>query len=271
MARVALAGLPIAVTGASSGIGWHTAVACARAGMPVAVAARRADRLAELVATIQREGGRAVAVTCDVTRPEDCRALIDRTSDAFGSVYAVFANAGYGIEGPVLGTTDEQFRSLFETNFYGTLHTIRPAAERMLAAGRGHILICSSVVSKLGIPTMAAYSASKAMQDHVGRAMRAELAGRVFVSTVHPISTETEFSSTVQERSGNRPRTARAPRAMRQTPERVAAAVVACLRRPRGEVWTSFTARMLGAVAAAAPEFTDWVLRRKFPPAPDST
>ena len=71
-----LRGLPILITGASSGIGRATALACARAGMPVAAAARRADRLHDLVSEIEASGGRAVAVECDVADQGACERAI---------------------------------------------------------------------------------------------------------------------------------------------------------------------------------------------------
>lgn len=264
MPPIDLSGKPIAITGASSGIGMVAALFCARAGMPVALGARRLDRLESLAMEIRRGGGRAVAVRCDVTRPADCERLIQRTNEEFGTIYAVFANAGYGVEGGVTELTDQQWRDIFEVNFWGTLNTIRPALPHMLGAGRGHVLICSSVVSKMGVPRLAAYTATKACQDHVGRALRLELAGRVFVSTVHPIGTDTEFSQVVTQRSGNKPRTARSPERYRQSPEDVAEAIVGCLRRPRGEVWTSATARLLAALGTAIPSLADWGLRRHF-------
>src|SRR4051812_272404 len=124
MARVDLTGKPIAITGASSGIGLATAIACAAAGMPGALGARREDRLTEAVEKIQAKGGKAIAVRMDVDKPEDCRALVERTVAEFGSIYAVFANAGYGAHMPVATTPDADIRAMFETNFWGTLNTI---------------------------------------------------------------------------------------------------------------------------------------------------
>jgi short-subunit dehydrogenase len=261
---IELSGKPIAITGASSGIGMVTALFCARAGMPVTLAARRIDRLESLAMEIRRAGGRAVAVQCDVSRPEDCERVIRRTNEEFGTIYAVFANAGYGIEGGVVELDDRQWREIFEVNFWGTMNVIRPAVPCMLGAGRGHVLICSSVVSKMGVPRLAAYTATKACQDHIGRALRLELWGKVHVSTVHPIGTDTEFSQVVTQRSGNRPRTARSPERFRQSPEEVAEAVLRCLRDPRGEVWTSGVARLLAALGTALPSLADWGLRRHF-------
>src|SRR5262249_55651912 len=130
MGRIDLTGKPIAITGASSGIGLATALACARAGMPVALAARREDRLSAAVEKIRATGGKAIAVRTDVDKPEDCRALVERTVSEFGSIYAIFANAGYGAFMPIATTPDEDLRAIFETNFWGTLNTIRPALER---------------------------------------------------------------------------------------------------------------------------------------------
>jgi short-subunit dehydrogenase len=257
-----LRGQPIAITGASSGIGRATALACARAGMPVAVAARRANRLDAVVDQITREGGKAIAVQTDVSRESDGRTLIERTVEAFGPIYAVFANAGYAFEKAITDSTEQELRDIFETNFWGTLNTVRPALERMLPARRGHILICSSVLSKIGMPYHGAYSASKAAQDHFARAMRIELRhSGVHVSSVHPVGTRTELFDKSEERSGGR-HAARSPEFLMQPPERVANAVVRCLHRPKGEVWTSLPARLAFAAGVAFPGLTDRVLRR---------
>lgn len=259
-----LTGKPIAITGASSGIGRATALACARAGMPVCVGARREDKLREVVDEITRAGGRAVAARVDVTSPEQCRAMVERTVETFGSIYSVFANAGYGFERAVHETTDADLREIFETNFWGSLNIIRPALERMFAARAGHVLFCSSCLSKIGVPYSVAYSATKAAQDHFGRAMRHELGPRgVHVSTVHPVGTATELWEVVERRSGGKTAIAGKPnRWFLQPPERVAAAVVRCLRRPRGEVWTSLPVRLIFAAATAAPGTADGILGR---------
>jgi NAD(P)-dependent dehydrogenase (short-subunit alcohol dehydrogenase family) len=259
-----LQGRPIAITGASSGIGLSTALACARAGMPVALGARRIDRLNTLAAEITAAGGRAIAVEVDVTKPDDCRRLIDRTVEAFGSIYAVFANAGYGFEAPVHEVSDEQLRAIFETNFFGTLNTIRPALERMLPAKSGHILICSSCIAKIGIPFLGPYCATKGAQNLIGRAMRHELAPLgIYVSTVHPVGTRTEFFNKPGA-FGPDAMPSRAPDAFMQSPERVANAIVRCLRRrpPPAEVWTSLPARLGFATLNAFPGAADFVFRR---------
>lgn len=260
-----LRGKPIAITGASSGIGHATAIACAAAGMPVAVAARRADRLEQLVAQITASGGRAIAVRVDVDKPADCQDLVDRTVEAFGSIYSVFANAGFGIHRPIHETSDADMRAIFETNFFGTLNTIRPAMPHILRAGAGHILVCSSCLAKVGMPFHGAYSATKACQDHIARAMRIELAAipgaRIFASSVHPIGTRTEFFSTAERHSTEGRDSFSAPDFLMQPPERVARAIVRQLRRGRsGEVWTSTPARLGFVFLNLAPRLGDRIL-----------
>jgi NADP-dependent 3-hydroxy acid dehydrogenase YdfG len=199
--------------------------------MPVAVGARREDRLMELVAEIGAAGGRALPVRVDVTRPDECAAFIERTVGEFGSIYGVFANAGIGHETAIAAMSDADMRAIFEANFFGTLNTIRPALPRMIEARAGHVLTCSSCLSKCGMPFHGAYSATKAAQEHISRALRIELRSRGVRWAMQP-------------------------------PERVARAIVACLRRPRPEVWTSTIARLAFAAADISPRFTDWCLTR---------
>ncbi len=235
-----LTGKPIVITGASSGIGEATALACAKAGMPVVGGARRIERLESLVSRIRSEGGKAIAMVCDVTRPEDCTALVARCVEEFGSVYAVYANAGYGLEAPVLDTSDEVFRKIFETNFFGTLNTIRPAVAQMRRqGGGGHVVICSSCLYRGTVPYYAAYSATKAAQGHIGAAMRYELEPEgIHVSTVCPIGTKTEFFESMHDTGKMAAGVEHTPDWLKQTPAFVAGRIVACLRRPRMEVWT---------------------------------
>lgn len=254
---------PIAITGASSGIGLATAIRCAKAGMPVVLAARRLDKLEAVAVQIRSSGGKALAVECDVASQADCERLIDRTVDAFGSIYAVFANAGYGIEGSVESSTDFDVRQIFETNFFGTLHVIRPALARMKLAGEGHILSCSSCLSKIGVPYFASYCATKAAQDHYARALRLELQGTgIHVSSVHPIGTRTEFFDQTIARSKEARLAPRTPEHLMQSPDTVAAAVVKCLAKPRGEVWTSTPTRLALGLAVMFPGIADAMLRR---------
>lgn len=259
-----LAGLPILITGASSGIGLAAARACAAAGMPVALTARREDRLAAEAQKIVDAGGKAIALRCDVTNADECQIVVARATEALGPLYCVFANAGYGFESPVHTMDDARLRDLLETNFFGSLNIIRPALGGMLERRRGHVMFCSSGLSKISLPNFSAYCASKAMQDHFGRSMRLELDGSgVHVSTIHPVSTETEFSDVVSTLGGGGRRSVRTPKGMRQTADHVARCIVKCLRSPRGEVWPAPLARYVLAFATAFPGLADRILANR--------
>jgi short-subunit dehydrogenase len=226
-------------------------------GMPVALAARRVDALQAVCKAITDEGGKAIAVRCDVTKPKDCQNLIDETIAAFGSVYSVFANAGFGEKHDLLDTPETTLREMFETNFFGTINTIRPAAAAMKAQGSGHILICTSCLSALPSPGYSIYSATKSGQHHIGRALGVELSSAgVHVTTVHPVRTRTEFFATMQIRQGVKEYKDRPG----QPPERVAYRVVRSLQRPKQEVWMNEAARRGLLIAAHLPRLTNRVL-----------
>jgi short-subunit dehydrogenase len=262
-----LRGQVIVITGASSGIGAATAIACARAGMDVVLNARRADRLEGVAAEVERAGRRAAIVPGDVTEEGISERMLDAAESDLGRLDVVFANAGFGMDRAVVDMTGEDLRHIFEVNFFAATDLVNAAARRLLRQKRpGHLLMCSSCVAKFTLPNHSAYSATKAAQSHLCRAMRIELEPHgIHVSGVYPITTETEFHQVSQRRSGRETRDAvpgHAPRLFVQSPERVARAVVACLRRPRPEVWTSFTTRAAAAAMTLFPGFLDMVMRR---------
>lgn len=253
----------IVITGASSGIGAATALHCARAGMHVVLTARRRDRLDALAAQIRALGREAEVLAGDAAEPDLAERLLDAAERRFRRFDAVFANAGYGIRRAAHETTMAELRAIFEVNFFAACDLLRLAARRLLAAQRpGHLLMCSSCVAKFTLPECSAYSATKAAQNHICRAMRMELRPHgIEVSSVHPVRTATEFFEAAAEHSGL-PR----PGAVRgfgtQSPDVVAKAVVRCLRRPTPEVWTSFATRLGASVMTLFPRLMDVVTRR---------
>jgi short-subunit dehydrogenase len=252
---------PILISGASSGIGAATAIACANAGMNVALMARREDRLQSLSERIGTD--RSIVIVGSVDSDEDCTRAIESCVDRFGSVYSVLANAGYGHEQPSHSSSTEDIRAMFETNFFGSLRIVQPAIEHFKSQGTGHAMMVASCLSKIGLPHYGAYCATKAAQDHFCRAMRLELLGSgIHVSSVHPIGTKTEFFDEAAKRSGGDLDLAGSSGRFMQPPERVARAIVKCLGKPKGEVWTSLPVRLALGASVAFPGLTDWGLRR---------
>lgn len=229
--------------------------------MRVVLAARREDRLQEIARRIG--ANRATVCVCDVCNDADVEAMMETARQRFGRLDAVFANAGYGHFSPILRMTDRQMRDIFETNYFGTLRTIRAAVPVMKeTSDQGHVLICTSAASEIAIPLYGAYAATKAAQDSIGGALRAELAPEgIAVSTVHPIGTKTEFFDVVKSNSKNPGKGLNTPAALMHSSEKVARSVVRCLRKPRPEVWPSVGTRFGVAITTAIPALGAWSIR----------
>ena len=257
-----LQGKVILITGASSGIGAATAHACAQAGMHVALIARREDKLRAQADAIVAKGGSAAYVVADVCDDDAMRRAFESCWERFERLDAVFANAGYGQIVNVLDMTEHDERAMFETNYFGTTRALRMAVPlmRQTSDGLNHLLVCSSAASEIGLPTLGVYSATKAAQDSVAGAMRAELHGEGFrVTSVHPIGTKTDFMQVAGETDNKN-----TPAALQQTPEKVARHIVAALRRPRPEVWPSRLTRFGLALGTLSPRFASWAMRRHY-------
>lgn len=235
--------------------------------MRVALFARRAELLDEIVASIRAAGGQAMAIVGDVTHEADVNALVERTMAEFGGLDVMIANAGIGFHGTLEETGPEVMARLYDVNFMGTYYAARAALPIFRRQGAGHLVIVSSIAGKRGIGFTSAYGATKAAQIAFAESLRAELVGtRIHVSVVLPVSTVTEFHEAIRRDfgytvSGLGPR---------QSAEDVARAIATCLERPRAEVYPHWKSRGLVLLNALAPGFTDRVVekygRRRRPP-----
>jgi len=159
--RFRLEGRVAVVTGASSGLGVAFAKALAEAGADVALGARRRDRLDDTAALVEAAGRRYVARATDVTKPEDCTALVQEAMDTFGRVDILVNNAGVGTAVPATRETPEQFLSVMDVNLNGA-YWMAQACGRTMKPGSSIINVSSVLaITTAGLP-QAAYSASKA-------------------------------------------------------------------------------------------------------------
>lgn len=150
------------VTGAASGIGRAAALAFAREGASVVVADVSDQGSQDTVRMIEERGGRALALRCDVTRPEDINAALNRTVETFGRLDFAFNNAG--IEQPVTATaeiTDETWRRIIDVNLQGVFLCMKYQIPIMLGQGTGAIVNTSSGAGVKGFAGQAAYAAAK--------------------------------------------------------------------------------------------------------------
>ncbi|HET6656696.1 MAG TPA: SDR family NAD(P)-dependent oxidoreductase [Gaiellaceae bacterium] len=181
------------VTGASSGIGAETARALAGAGARLALGARRADRLEELVKELPGEGH--VALPLDVTDAESCEGFVSQAASRLGRLDVLVNNAGLALgRTSVEEGSDDDDRQMFETNVLGLLRMTRLVLPHM-ADGRGHIVNLGSWAGREAYPQGGMYVGSKTAVLALTRVMRKELVGRIKVSTVDPgMVGDTEFS-----------------------------------------------------------------------------
>ena len=185
----------VAVTGASSGIGEATALACAQAGAAVALAARRKDRIEALAARIAEEGGRALAVETDVSSEQDARRFIERAHGELGRLDVLVNNAGVMLLGPIAGADTEEWRRMIDANVYGVLYCTHAALPLMLAQGEGHVVNVSSVAGRFARAGSGVYNLTKFGVGAFSEALRQETAPLgVRVTLVEPGAVATELA-----------------------------------------------------------------------------
>lgn len=254
-----LSGRVAAITGASSGIGLASAQHLAREGVAVVLGARRKERLDDAVRDIRAAGGRADSAIMDVTSESEVKQLVQRAVDSFGRLDIMICNAGFGYYGTVEETPVEVMQRMMDVNFMGTFFAARAALPLFRAQNSGHLIIVSSIVGQRGIGQMSGYSATKAAQVGFAESLRTEFSGTpIAVSVVFPVSTETEFRSVMSRDYGH----SVSGLGPKQSVDDVARAIVACVRKPKAEVYPHAMSRALTVVNAVAPGLTDKVVRR---------
>ncbi len=188
-----LTGKVAVVTGASKGIGAAIAKHLAAGGAAVVVNYSTSKEGAErVVADITRDGGRAVAVQANVAKPAEIRRLFAAAREAFGRLDVLVNNAGIYEFASLEEITAEHFHRLFDLNVLGLILATQEAAKHFGPDG-GSVVNVSSLVSTLGVPSAAVYSATKAAVDAVTRSLAKELGPRkVRVNSINPGMIETE-------------------------------------------------------------------------------
>jgi short-subunit dehydrogenase len=183
----------VVVTGASSGIGEATAIAFSERGARVVLAARRTERLDAVVDRIEQAGGRALAATCDVTRPDQLETLRVVTEEAFGPTDVLVNSAGMRGGGEFTKLDHDRIEEHVRLNVLGVLFATRVFLPGMLARGKGHVVNIGSLAGRFATPGNAIYGATKHAVVAFSEAMNYETEGRnVHVTAVNPGFVETE-------------------------------------------------------------------------------
>ncbi|HTE74410.1 MAG TPA: 3-oxoacyl-ACP reductase FabG [Actinomycetes bacterium] len=189
-----LDGRTVVVTGGSKGIGKGIARVFARSGANVLVAARDGSTLAQAADDLRGEGGRVEAVTGDVAKVEDCRAIAAAAADRFGGIDVLCANAGIFPDKPFIELTEADIDAVLGCNLKGTMFMVQACLPALEASGRGRVVITSSITGPItGYPGWSHYGASKAAQLGFLRTAAIELAPKkVTINAVMPGNIATE-------------------------------------------------------------------------------
>lgn len=252
------------ITGASSGIGYATALAFTRNGVQVVAIARRSERLAQLEREVNSmttsAHGEILTLIADVRNADEMRNSVERAVERFGKLDILVANAGVGQRGDIVDAGWSDLEPVLRTNIDGVLHSIRAAVPAMRQAGGGQIILISSVMSNLPAPYAATYAASKAFVTNLANSLRLEFEmDNIHVTNILLGQTHSEFA---EKRLGKPGRVA--SRLPTMTAEQVAQAIVRSSRRKTKNVVLRWLDRLIILGNTVVPGLMGRIARRLY-------
>jgi NADP-dependent 3-hydroxy acid dehydrogenase YdfG len=230
----ALEGRVALVTGASSGIGEATALALAAAGANVAVSARRADRLRDLVQRIEAADVRSLALPGDVTNEAQAQQSISATVQAFGRIDILVNSAGIIQAGNIEHANTAEWRRVMDVNFFGSLYVCKAAIPHMRAQGGGDIINVSSTSGRrLAAKDFGAYGPSKHALNSMSEALRQEVGVHgIRVCVIEPGATATEVAEGISDPKSRDTMRAHVHKEWAVRPAQIANAIIFVVSQP---------------------------------------
>jgi len=194
---LSMKGKVVLVTGASSGLGMHFANVLAEAGAEVVLGARREEKLQQAVDAICSRGGKAVAVSLDVTDSASITRALDKAESAFGHVNVLINNAGVNIAEKFINIDENSWDSIVDTNLKGSWQMASAVCKRLIDVGAdGSIVNISSILGLRAGFGECAYSVSKAGVIQMTKSMALELGHKgIRVNAICPGYFKTEMNS----------------------------------------------------------------------------
>lgn len=246
----------IVITGASSGIGLATAKAAARQGAAVVLAARSKETLDRIVADIVSEGGRAVAVECDVSDRQQVDLVAATALQQFGRIDTWVNVAGLGLYGRLDEVTEQDSRRLFDINFWGVVNGSLAALPFLKRQG-GCLINVGSELSEAYTPLLGMYTASKHAVKGFTDCLRVEVeqvdGAPVSVTLIQPTAVDTPFPRNARNYLDSE---AKLPDS-RIEPEQVAEAILSAAVKPARAKRVGFGAKLNAAAAKLVPAIAD--------------
>jgi short-subunit dehydrogenase len=243
------------ITGATSGIGLTTARIAADRGARLVLAARNREALEKLCGEINSSGGKALYVAADVGVESDVKKIAAEALNQFGNIDTWVNNAGVSIYGKLLEVETDDFRRLFETNFWGIVYGSLIAA-RNLSLNGGAIINIGSTLSDRAIPIQGMYCASKHAVKGFTDALRMELEAEelpISVTLIKPSAIDTPYKQHAKSYLEVEPQNP----APVYAPETVAETILYCSQNPVRDVFVGAGGKMLSGLGKYAPRLTD--------------
>ena len=243
------------ITGATSGIGLVTARMAAERGTKLVLAARNSEALDELNSELTSNGCEAIAVRADVGEEGDVKKIASEAIFKFGNFDTWVNNAGVSIYGRMEDIDTDDFRRLFETNFWGVVYGSLIAARNLKACG-GAIINVGSTLSDRAIPLQGMYCASKHAVKGFTDALRMELEAEdapISVTLVKPSAIDTPYKEHAKNYLTVKPQNPPPVYA----PETAAETILYCAENPVRDVFIGAGGKVLSTLGGYAPRLTD--------------
>ena len=221
----------VLITGASSGIGYASAVQFAKKSAKLILVSRNKEKLNQVLEDLKKYNVSTFAYECDVSNKLQVNKISKIIVDRFGSIDILVNNAGFAVYGSVSNLTIEEIESQMETNYFGMIYFVKNFLPSMLEKKSGHIVNVASVAASFGLPGIASYCASKFAMLGFSEGLKHELKGTgVDITVVSPIMVRTNFFN--HPSFNNMPKYS--PTSL--SPETVAKAILRASNSPRLEI-----------------------------------
>lgn len=240
----------VLITGASSGIGQRLAVDLAARGATVVGCGRSRERLQETEQEMKRHSASSTVHVCDVSDPQQVKAMVEKVLAQFGRIDILINNAGFGFYKTLADSPLESIEAVLRTNFLGAVYSIKEALPFMIARRSGHIVNIASGAGKIGTPSMAAYCASKFAMIGLSESLYHELRPLgIHVSVISPGPVRTKMQLLFDQLAAG----VWTPEFLILKTEEVSRAVIKAIEKKRFETVIPFWLAVVCRVKALCP------------------